>query len=110
MPAHVYRALSSLNISRIWPSRTETRQKPIVFLSLVPINSTEAFIPATNWRLKVSDRFGKGLKISEFMVLPTGATSFEEAMQIVTECYHSLKSVITAKFGLGGELSRLDVV
>lgn len=37
------------------------------------------------------------------MVLPTGATSFEEAMQIVTECYHSLKSVITKKFGLAGE-------
>lgn len=38
------------------------------------------------------------------MVLPTGATSFEEAMRIVTECYHSLKSVITEKFGLAGEI------
>lgn len=28
----------------------------------------------------------------KFMVLPTGAQLFEEAMQIVTECYHSLKT------------------
>jgi enolase len=28
------------------------------------------------------------------MILPTGAASFKEAMQIGTECYHTLKKVI----------------
>lgn len=34
------------------------------------------------------------------MILPTGATSFTEAMRMGTETYHHLKKVIHAKFGL----------
>merc|ERR1719489_377175 len=34
------------------------------------------------------------------MILPTGATSFTEAMRMGSEVYHHLKSVIKAKFGL----------
>lgn len=39
-------------------------------------------------------------KLQEFMILPTGASFFTEAMKICTEVYHPLKNVIKAKFGL----------
>jgi len=42
---------------------------------------------------------GNGLAMQEFMLLPTGADSFKHAMQIGCEVYHSLKSVIKAKYG-----------
>ncbi|CAN1275788.1 unnamed protein product [Linum perenne] len=35
----------------------------------------------------------------EFMILPTGAASFKEAMKIGAEVYHHLKSVIKKKYG-----------
>ncbi|CAN0926331.1 unnamed protein product [Linum grandiflorum] len=35
----------------------------------------------------------------EFMILPTGASSFKEAMKIGAEVYHNLKSVIKKKYG-----------
>ena len=38
--------------------------------------------------------------MQEFMILPTGASSFKEAMKIGTECYHNLKAVIKAKYGM----------
>lgn len=34
------------------------------------------------------------------MLLPTGANSFSEALQIGAEVYHSLKNVIKKKYGL----------
>jgi enolase len=37
--------------------------------------------------------------MQEFMILPTGAESFSEAMKIGSEVYHTLKSVIKAKYG-----------
>ena len=37
------------------------------------------------------------------MLLPTGATSFSEAMKIGTETYHTLKKVIQKKYGLDGK-------
>jgi len=43
---------------------------------------------------------GNKLAMQEFMILPTGATSFTEAMRMGSEIYHHLKSVIKAKFGL----------
>lgn len=38
--------------------------------------------------------------MQEFMILPTGAKSFKEAMKIGSEVYHNLQSVIKAKYGL----------
>ncbi|GJN19770.1 hypothetical protein PR202_gb07079 [Eleusine coracana subsp. coracana] len=35
----------------------------------------------------------------EFMILPTGASSFKEAMKMGVEVYHNLKSVIKKKYG-----------
>ncbi|MBW0469831.1 hypothetical protein O181_009546 [Austropuccinia psidii MF-1] len=43
---------------------------------------------------------GNSLAFQEFMILPTGASSFQEAMKIGTETYHNLKSVIKAKYGI----------
>jgi len=43
---------------------------------------------------------GNKLAMQEFMILPTGASSFTEAMRMGSEIYHHLKAVIKAKFGL----------
>eukprot|EP00116_Pleurobrachia_bachei_P014150 sb/3474412/ len=37
--------------------------------------------------------------MQEFMILPTGASSFTEAMKIGSEVYHNLKAVIKSKYG-----------
>ncbi|KAJ2885487.1 phosphopyruvate hydratase [Coemansia aciculifera] len=42
---------------------------------------------------------GNKLAMQEFMILPTGASSFTEAMRMGSEVYHHLKNVIKAKYG-----------
>merc|ERR1712139_215289 len=42
---------------------------------------------------------GNRLACQEFMILPTGATSFKEALVIGAEVYHTLKKVIGKKYG-----------
>ncbi|KAI8328230.1 enolase [Chlamydoabsidia padenii] len=42
---------------------------------------------------------GNKLAMQEFMIMPTGAKSFTEAMKIGSEVYHTLKSVIKSKYG-----------
>jgi len=42
---------------------------------------------------------GNKLAFQEFFVIPTGAGSFSESMQIGCEVFHNLKKVIKAKFG-----------
>jgi len=42
---------------------------------------------------------GNKLAMQEFMILPTGAKSFTEAMKMGSETYHALKKVIKAKYG-----------
>jgi len=42
---------------------------------------------------------GNKLAFQEYFVIPTGATSFKEAMQIGSEVYHNLGKIIKAKFG-----------
>lgn len=42
---------------------------------------------------------GNKLAMQEFMVLPTGASSFSEAMQMANEVYHNLAKVIKKKYG-----------
>jgi len=42
---------------------------------------------------------GNKLAMQEFMILPTGAKSFTEALKMGSEVYHALKSVIKAKYG-----------
>jgi len=42
---------------------------------------------------------GNALAFQEFFVIPTGAETFSEGMQIGCEVFHNLKAVIQAKFG-----------
>merc|ERR1712139_381589 len=42
---------------------------------------------------------GNRLACQEFMILPTGAKKFKEAMEIGAEVYHTLKGVIKKKYG-----------
>jgi len=42
---------------------------------------------------------GNKLAMQEFMILPTGAKSFTEAMKMGSETYHTLKKVIKSKYG-----------
>eukprot|EP01066_Platyproteum_vivax_P009961 Platyproteum_vivax@DN4428_c0_g1_i1.p1 len=43
---------------------------------------------------------GNKLAMQEFMILPTGAKTFKEAMQMGAEVYHNLKTVIKKKYGM----------
>lgn len=43
---------------------------------------------------------GNALAMQEFMILPTGASSFSEAMKMGSEVYHHLRNVIKEKYGL----------
>lgn len=52
---------------------------------------------------------GNKLAFQEFMLLPTGASSFTEALKIGTETYHTLKKVISAKYGIDGRNYSQDV-
>ena len=42
---------------------------------------------------------GNKLAMQEFMILPTGASSFKEALQIGSEVYHTLKGVVKKQYG-----------
>merc|ERR1719402_504941 len=43
---------------------------------------------------------GNKLAMQEFMILPTGASNFTDAMRMGSEVYHHLKAVIKGRFGL----------
>ncbi|KAK4058408.1 phosphopyruvate hydratase [Microbotryomycetes sp. JL221] len=55
-------------------------------------------VPAMNV-INGGSHAGNALAFQEFMLLPTGAKDFDEAMQMGTETYHVLKSVIKKKYG-----------
>merc|ERR1712070_507342 len=42
---------------------------------------------------------GNKLAFQEYFIIPVGAATFSEAMQIGAECYHTLKGIIKKKFG-----------
>lgn len=56
-------------------------------------------VPAFNM-INGGSHAGNKLAMQEFMVLPVGAKSFKEAMQIGSEIYHHLKKVINKRYGL----------
>ncbi|XP_044732385.1 enolase [Chrysoperla carnea] len=56
-------------------------------------------VPALNV-INGGSHSGNKLAFQEFMILPTGASSFSEAMKMGSEIYHNLKNVIKGKFGL----------
>ena len=52
---------------------------------------------------------GNSLEMQEFMILPTGATSFKEAMRFGSETYHALAKLLKKKFGNTLEINELQV-
>lgn len=58
-------------------------------------NPTDKFIlPVPSFNvINGGKHAGNKLAMQEFMILPTGANSFREAMQIGCEVYHTLKKV-----------------
>merc|ERR1711983_626146 len=56
-------------------------------------------VPALNI-INGGSHAGNKLAMQEFMILPTGATTFSEAMKMGSEVYHHLKLLIKAKYGL----------
>lgn len=55
-------------------------------------------VPALNV-INGGSHAGNKLAMQEFMILPTGASSFKEAMKMGSEVYHHLKAVIKKKYG-----------
>lgn len=43
---------------------------------------------------------GNALAFQEFMIMPTGASSFAEAMRLGSEVYHHLKAIVKKKYGV----------
>merc|ERR1719486_423941 len=65
-------------------------------------NSTDKMympVPAFNV-INGGSHAGNKLAMQEFMILPTGAANFSEAMKMGSETYHHLKAAIKAKYGL----------
>eukprot|EP00088_Acartia_fossae_P034686 TRINITY_DN3560_c0_g1_i4.p1 TRINITY_DN3560_c0_g1~~TRINITY_DN3560_c0_g1_i4.p1 ORF type:complete len:433 (-),score=171.65 TRINITY_DN3560_c0_g1_i4:196-1494(-) len=56
-------------------------------------------VPALNV-INGGSHAGNKLAMQEFMVFPTGATCFSEAMRMGSELYHHLKGIIKKKYGL----------
>eukprot|EP00916_Digyalum_oweni_P022742 GHVL01037641.1.p1 GENE.GHVL01037641.1~~GHVL01037641.1.p1 ORF type:complete len:444 (+),score=105.54 GHVL01037641.1:29-1360(+) len=77
--------------------------KPLyVYIAELAGKPTDKFVmpvPAFNV-INGGTHAGNKLAMQEFMILPTGAASFTEAVQIGAEVYHNLKNVIKKKYGL----------
>jgi enolase len=56
-------------------------------------------VPALNV-INGGSHAGNKLAMQEFMILPTGASCFSEAMRMGSELYHHLKAIIKKKYGL----------
>ncbi|KAL3675790.1 hypothetical protein R1sor_025738 [Riccia sorocarpa] len=62
--------------------------------------NTELVLPVPAFNvINGGSHAGNKLAMQEFMILPTGAATFKEAMQMGSEVYHNLKSVIKKKYG-----------
>jgi enolase len=76
---------TDFDVSKIDPARAKSKKykMPVPFMNV--INGGE--------------HAGNALPMQEFMIAPTGAKTFKEAMQIGAETYHSLKDVVKKKYG-----------
>lgn len=63
-----------------------------------PLTPADMPVPCFNV-INGGEHAGNKLAFQEFFVIPTGAHSFREAMQIGCEVFHSLKGVIKGRFG-----------
>jgi len=72
--------------------------KHIAGLAGKPTDTFVLPVPAFNV-INGGSHAGNGLACQEFMILPIGASTFKEAMQMGVETYHHLKKVIVKKYG-----------
>jgi len=63
------------------------------------VEETVLPVPAFNV-INGGSHAGNKLAIQEFMILPTGAKTFSEAVRMGSEVYHTLKKIIAAKYGM----------
>merc|ERR1719162_358866 len=70
----------------------------IAKISGKPTNKFVMPVPSFNV-INGGSHAGNRLACQEFMILPTGASSFRNAMEIGAEVYHTLKGVIKKKYG-----------
>lgn len=64
-------------------------------------NDEEFVLPVPSFNvINGGSHAGNCLAFQEFMILPTGAESFTEAMRMGSEIYQTLKNVIKSKYGL----------
>ncbi|TYZ50758.1 hypothetical protein PybrP1_012186 [[Pythium] brassicae (nom. inval.)] len=68
------------------------------FADLIKNDNLVLPVPAFNV-INGGSHAGNKLAFQEFMILPTGAASFSEAMVMGCEVYHHLKAVIKKKYG-----------
>lgn len=76
------------------------KQVPL-FQHIGDLSSTSKFtmpVPSFNV-INGGSHAGNGLAFQEFMILPVGAETFKEAMQIGCEIYQSLKKVTKKRYG-----------
>ncbi|TRY72625.1 hypothetical protein TCAL_03948 [Tigriopus californicus] len=66
---------------------------------LAGVKEVKMPVPAFNV-INGGSHAGNKLAMQEFMILPTGAANFTEAMRMGSEIYHHLKAGIKAKYGL----------
>lgn len=66
--------------------------------AVVSLSSISLYLQAFNV-INGGSHAGNKLAMQEFMILPTGASTFKEAMRIGAEVYHNLKGVIKKKYG-----------
>lgn len=78
-------------------------KKPLYeYIAVLAGNPTDKFImPVPSFNvINGGSHAGNQLAIQEFMILPTGAENFRDALKIGSEVYHTLKKVILEKYGL----------
>ena len=64
-------------------------------------NQTKFVLPVPSMNvINGGSHAGNKLAMQEFMILPTGASSFREGLRMGIEVYHTLKKVIQKKYGL----------
>lgn len=69
-------------------------------LSGTPDSQSKLVLPVPAFNvINGGSHAGNKLAMQEFMILPTGADSFSQAMRMGSEVYHALKSVIKKKYG-----------
>jgi|EP00927_Polykrikos_kofoidii_P039664 enolase len=78
--------------------KNQTLYHRIAELAGKPTDKFVLPVPAFNV-INGGSHAGNGLACQEFMILPVGASSFREALQIGAEVYHTLKKVIKEKYG-----------